>query len=88
MLTLGRLFDDEGKPCFEAHSDEQELFIELDSSALLKLGDGALDEKLHAALDAKRSQIRAAAQNLLNKQFVQRADDGSVRVIISAIDIV
>jgi hypothetical protein len=89
MLTLGALIDDgNSRPAFRGEANGQAIRVDFDTSALLKLGDGASGQDLHAAIDAQRGPIRLAAQRLYNERFFSPNADGLPQIIISAIDLI
>lgn len=88
MLELGTLIENSAKPVFAAQLNGEPLTVELDSSAVLKLHDGAAGVGLYALLDSRRAQIRTAAQRLFNERFVSQSDDGTRKIIVSAIDLI
>jgi len=88
MLELGTLIENGAKPVFAAHLNGEPLTVELDSSAVLKLHDGASGVALYTLLDSRRAQIRTVAQRLFNQRFISRSEDGTRKIIVSAIDLI
>lgn len=88
MLELGALIENGAKPVFAAQLDGEPLTVELDSSAVLKLHDGASGLGLYTVLDSRRAQIRTVAQRLFNERFVSQSEDGTRKIIVSAIDLI
>lgn len=89
MLTLGALIDDgSSRPAFHGEADGRAIRVDFDTSALLKLGEGASGQDLCAAIDAQRGPIRLAAQRLYNEHFFSPNVDSLPQIIISAIDLI
>ena len=85
IVELGSLEGDAAKPVFRARADGAEFLIELDSSALLKLGGAQVGSNWQDVVEAQRSKIRAAAQDLVESGFLTR--EAPPRLFLTALDI-
>ena len=85
IVELGALEGDVAKPVFRASAGGIDFYVELDSSALLKLAGGHRVDDWKGAVEGERGRIRSAAQMLYDSGFV--SGDMS-RLFVTAIDIV
>jgi hypothetical protein len=86
-VQLGQLSFDAGTPRFTGAIDGRPLIVDLDSSALLRIGNGAYGEALASIIEQRRPWVHSAVEHLLDKGFAVH-QDGQVAVRISALDLV
>ena len=86
IVELGPLQGDAAKPVFRASAGGVDFWVELDSSALHKLGRSSVID-WRDAVEAERGRIRSAAQYLFDGGFLTEVDD-ELRLFLTAIDLV
>ena len=85
-FSLGPLVRHEPRPRFRAVAGSTPYFVELDSSAVIKLSGRDIAGDVIALVESRTAKIRAAAHRLHQEGFVAHEQEGPL-IVVSAIDL-
>jgi len=85
-FSLGPLVRHEPRPRFSAIAGSTPCFVELDSSAVIKLSGRDIAGDVIALVESRTAQIRAAAHRLHEEGFIAHEQEGPL-IVVSAIDL-